>query len=113
MNWNQITSEDQIEILKELSKEKPVLIFKHSRSCSISASSLSRLERSWNEEKAGDLQPYYLDLLSFRSISQKIASELQVEHESPQAIVLKDGKAVYHDSHFGIAFDDIVESAGL
>jgi bacillithiol system protein YtxJ len=113
MNWNQITSEEQIEELKLLSNEKPILIFKHSRACSISASSLSRLERSWNEEEAGELQPFYLDLLTFRSISQRIAQEFDVEHESPQAIVLKNGKAIYHDSHFGIAFEDIVESAGI
>lgn len=110
MNWNQITTEEQIEELKQMSKQKPVLIFKHSRTCSISATALSRLERNWNEEKAGELQPYYLDLLSFRPISQKIAQELGVDHESPQAIVLKNGEAVYHDSHFGIAFDDIVAS---
>lgn len=110
MNWNQITSEEQLEEIKLLSNEKPVLIFKHSRTCSISATSLSRLERSWNEEKAGDLEAYYLDLLSFRTLSQKIAQEFDVDHESPQAIVIKNGKAIYHDSHFGIAFGDIVES---
>lgn len=110
MNWNQITSEAQVEELKNLSKEKPVLIFKHSRSCSISASSLSRLERNWDDSKAGDLQPYYLDLLTYRPVSQKIAEVFGVQHESPQAILLKNGVAVYNDSHFGIAFDDILAS---
>lgn len=110
MNWNQITSEEQVEQIKLLSNEKPVLIFKHSRTCSISATSLSRLERNWNEDKAGDLQAFYLDLQAFRPISQRIAVEFDVAHESPQAIVVKNGKAIYHDSHFGIAFQDIMEA---
>jgi bacillithiol system protein YtxJ len=108
MNWHKITEENQLEEIKQISHNQPVMILKHSTTCSISATALSRLERAWKDEESKNLKPYYLDLLKLRPISSKIAEEFGVEHESPQIIVIKDGKAIYDASHFDIRFDEII-----
>jgi bacillithiol system protein YtxJ len=107
MNWNQLTDVAQLEEIKKESHHYPVLILKHSTRCSISATALGRLERSWKQEEVSDLKPYYLDLIAHRSISNKIAEEFDVWHESPQAIIIRNGESVFDASHFDIAFDEI------
>jgi bacillithiol system protein YtxJ len=109
MNWNNLTNENQLEEIKEASHNQPIMILKHSTTCSISATALSRLERAWKDEEAKNLKPYYLDLLKLRPISNKIAQDFGVEHESPQILIIKDGKSVYDASHFDIRFDEIVK----
>lgn len=110
MNWNQLETADQLAIIKQESFEHPVLILKHSTTCSISATALGRLERSWKSEEVANLKPYYLDLLRHRPISQQIATEFDVQHESPQVLVISNGKSVYDVSHFEIRFDQIKAS---
>jgi len=62
---------------------------------------LSRLERSWsyNDE---EVIPFFLDLIAYREVSNTIAEKFGVEHQSPQLIVLKDGKVVANSSHNSI-----------
>jgi len=105
MNWHELTELDQIDQIIEESKTNPVLIFKHSRSCSISKTTLDRLERNWNLDK--EAKAYFLDLLSYRSISNVIADKFDVAHESPQVLIIEQGKSVYDRSHFDINFQDI------
>lgn len=108
MDWKLLTAEEQIESIRERSAEKPQLIFKHSTRCAISSMAKSRLERA----KAPDsVDFYYLDLIAYRPVSQKVASSFGVEHESPQVLLIKDGRCVYHESHSGISMDDIVEES--
>lgn len=109
MNWNKLTEENQLDEIKQESYNQPVMILKHSTTCSISATALSRLERAWNTDAAKDIKPYYLDLLKLRPISNKIAQEFDVNHESPQVLIIKNGKSVYNASHFDIRFDEIVK----
>jgi bacillithiol system protein YtxJ len=84
-----------------------VLIFKHSTRCAISDAALSRLERNWKSEKVIPFKMYYLDLLSHRNVSQLIAQSFDVEHESPQVLIVKEGNPVYVRSHLAITFDEI------
>lgn len=108
MNWNKLTQAGQLEEIKSQSMEKPVLIFKHSTRCSISSMSLDRLLRNWKNEDQEKITPYYLDLIAYRSISDQIEKVFGVPHESPQAIIIKNGKAVYDNSHFGISYTEIM-----
>jgi bacillithiol system protein YtxJ len=108
MNWNQLTEASQIAQIKEESKQHPVLIIKHSTTCSISNTALSRLERNYKPELVGKLKPYYLDLLSFRSVSNAVAEAFSVEHQSPQILLIKNGQCIYDESHFGISFNGIL-----
>lgn len=107
MNWKKLTNSSQLEEIKALSKEKPVLIFKHSTRCSISSMSLDRLLRNWKQGDEEKVEPYYLDLITFRALSDQIEDEFGVEHASPQVILVKDGKAIYDNSHFGISYAEI------
>ncbi|MCF8463951.1 MAG: bacillithiol system redox-active protein YtxJ [Flavobacteriales bacterium] len=102
--WKEMTAEAQISEIVERSHENPQLIFKHSTRCSISSMAKSRLEREWNLE---NVEPWYLDLIAYRNISNAIASQLSVHHESPQAILLKDAIVVYDSSHNSISVSEI------
>lgn len=108
MNWHTINDETQLEEIKQKSFDHPVLVFKHSTTCSISSASLSRIERAWDTEQAKSIEPFYLDLIRFRSISNKIASDFDIKHQSPQVLLIQNGACTYEASHFDIRFDEIV-----
>lgn len=108
MNWNKLTDVKQLNEIKELSSETPIVIFKHSTRCSISSSALNRIERSWNDDEMKGVKPYYLDLISFRDISNQIEKDFEVMHESPQMLVIKNGKCSYTSSHMGINYKELV-----
>lgn len=109
MNWIKLTTTSQLEDIEKESYKHPVVIFKHSTRCSISAAALSRLERSLNVQEIGTTPFYYLDLLQYRDLSSAIAEKFGVHHESPQILILKDGKAIYHASHMAIHYQEIVK----
>lgn len=101
--WLPLTQSDQLQALVQESHEHPVIIFKHSTTCSISAAAKSKIERQWPDGSLpADTTIYYLDLLRFRPISSQITSELGVEHQSPQLLLLQDGQVRYHASHMSI-----------
>ena len=109
MNWTNISDIAELETIKEKSFSQPQVIFKHSTRCSISSMAKSRLERSKSPEEG--IQFYYLDLIAYRNISNGIAQAFDVEHASPQVLVIKNGECVYDESHSGIDMDEIVEQA--
>ena len=106
MNWHILKKEDQLTFIDDLSNEQYCLIFKHSTRCSISTIAKSRLEKNWQlpEDK---ITPFYLDLISFRNISDKITTRYAVKHQSPQIIIIKDGIAIYDTSHLDIQIKNI------
>lgn len=108
MNWKKLTDSTQIEEIKELSNSKPVLIFKHSTRCSVSSMSLDRLLRNWKTEDGEKVVPYFLDLIVFRNLSDQIEGTFGVAHESPQVLIIRNGKAIYDNSHFGISYPEIM-----
>ncbi len=110
-DWKVLNKEEQLDQIIKDSHEKPVVLFKHSVSCGISGQSKYKLESNWNFSKE-DLDFYYLDLLSYRSVSNKIADMFGVIHQSPQVIVLKEGKVVYHTSHHDISVAGIARALG-
>lgn len=108
MNWQKLTHIDQLEALNRASEEKPVLIFKHSTRCSISSMTLNRLLRHWKFEDSDRIEPYFLDLIAYREVSNAVATDYGIPHASPQVLVLKSGQVVYSDSHFGISYEGIM-----
>lgn len=108
MNWTPLTDEQQLETIKEESKSQPVVIFKHSTRCSISSMAKNRLDR---EDAPADVKFYYLDLIAYRALSNKIAEVFQVHHESPQVLLIKNGECTYDESHNGISMSEIEEQA--
>ena len=102
MKWIELKSAEQLDEIKKESESAPVLIFKHSTRCSTSRMSLDRLERSWKELEVKGVRAYFLDLLNHRSLSNLIADVFNVEHESPQVILIVKGRSVLDLSHFEI-----------
>jgi bacillithiol system protein YtxJ len=110
MNWIPLDSESQLEQIKAASADQPVVIFKHSTRCSISAVVKSRLERTAAPQ---DITFYYLDLLRHRHLSNRIAEDYAVTHESPQVLLIRNGECIYDESHTGISMEELLERAGL
>lgn len=104
MKWEEITSLEQLNIIKKNSENQPVVIYKHSTRCGISSMAIDRLERAWKEEEMQGVKPYFLNLISYREISQAIAETFGIRHESPQLLLIKDGKCTFHTSHMGISY---------
>lgn len=103
-SWKHLTEENQLDEIISQSSDKPSIIFKHSVTCGISAHAKNKLETAWDFNDT-DFNFYYLDLLAHRNISNKIAQDLNVTHQSPQIIVVKDGKATANFSHQAISVD--------
>ena len=100
-NWKNMVNEAELQQIIDQSTNKPAFIFKHSTSCGISVGAKSRLETFDIDSEKVDF--YYLDLLEYRNISNKIAEDLNVVHQSPQVILVKDGKAVWSITHHAIS----------
>jgi len=106
MHWTHLISEQQITDILALSYDKPKVIFKHSKRCSISSTALRRMEQL---ECIPEVDFYFLDLLAFRSISNKVSEIFGVNHESPQILLIKSGECIYEESHLGITIDELKE----
>lgn len=104
MDWIELRDVSQLSEIKERSKTRLQVIYKHSTRCSISGMAKSRLERS---TPPPDVDFYFLDLIRYRDISNKIAEEFSVYHESPQILMIRNGECVYDESHSGISMAEI------
>ncbi len=111
MNWKPLTSIEQLEtIINTESQHEAILLFKHSTTCSISNTALNRVERNWKDSDNAMLTPYYLDLLNHRDVSNAIAALTGVEHQSPQALIIKNGVCTYSATHSAIRYDELMDN---
>lgn len=99
-NFTKLDSSERLEELFQKSHEAPVLVFKHSTTCPISAAAYRQVE-----DVDGDVN--IIIVQTARGISNEIANRTGIRHESPQAIVLKDGKPVYHASHYSVTAEEL------
>ena len=105
VNWIPLTDLSQLDTIVALSNKKPVVIFKHSTRCSVSRMALKQFENEFDLEDKVDA--YFLDLLEHRDISNEIASRFGVYHQSPQLLLIKEGKSVYDVSHSDIDAEEL------
>lgn len=105
INWIELTDLGQLNEISTLSNEKAVAIFKHSTRCSISRMALKQFENEF--DSADKVTLYFLDLIAHRDVSNEIAQRFGVAHQSPQLILIKDGKAIYHVSHSDIDAEEL------
>lgn len=101
VDWKLLTNVSQLDDIIAQSSLNPVLIFKHSTRCGISRMTLKRFENEFN--LSARVTPYFLDLLQYREISDAVAQRLGVVHQSPQLLLIKDGKSIYNASHEAIS----------
>ncbi len=103
INWISLKDLGQLNEIVTLSHEKPVVIFKHSTRCSVSRMALKQFENEFDVETLQcNVSTYFLDLLEYRDISNEIAARFNVYHQSPQLLLIQDGKSVYDVSHSDI-----------
>jgi bacillithiol system protein YtxJ len=107
VNWNKLEKDVDLSQIDEESKQSRILILKHSTRCSISSAVLNRLERNWSDVEMSNIKPYFLDLLAYRSISNHIAEHYHIDHQSPQVLVIENGKCIYTESHGGIMYEEL------
>ncbi len=99
--WIPLIEKDQIDEIKQKSSSKVQLIFKHSTRCGISKMTIRSFENML-QQNLDTIDYYYLDLLSYRNISDLVGEIFQVFHQSPQVIIIKNGETVAHASHHDI-----------
>ena len=106
MNWINITTPQQIDDIKAATGYS--IIFKHSTRCPISMMAKRKFEL---DEKLfdGTTPLYFLDLIKFRDLSKAVAETFNVQHESPQLLLIKDGECVLDQSHSSISAEEVVE----
>lgn len=105
--WLSLTEPEQLHALAQESHQHPVLIFKHSTTCAISAAAKAKLERQWPDATLpADTALYYLDLLRYRPLSSQVAQVFGVEHQSPQLLLIQDGDCRYYGSHLSIRLSE-------
>ncbi len=103
-NFIEIHSSEELEELFDKSKEQPVVLFKHSVTCPISAG-------VYREVSGVDSDVYLIVVQYARGVSNLLAEKTGVRHESPQAIVLKNEKPVYYASHYDVTANDLERAA--
>ena len=107
MNWINLEDEKQLDEIITESDKTPQVIFKHSTRCATSSMVKYRLDK--NEAPTG-INFYFLDLIKHRNISNKIAEDFGIRHQSPQVLVINNGKCIYNEDHSAITFDEIEET---
>ena len=99
--WNRISDAEDFQSIVKKSVQKPQLIYKHSPSCSVSF--LTKRDLDSNAQQLSEKADMYLiNVIQERALSNAIAQELAIRHESPQAILLKDGKVAWEGSHWQV-----------
>jgi len=110
MEFKKLETEDELESISCYNGY--CVIFKHNTTCPI-----SKMTRNSFEEEAGLLPEgtpvYFLDLLTYRDLSNSIAERFEVEHESPQLLLIKNGKCVFNQSHYDISAEETAAAIGL
>lgn len=105
ISWIKLTNLGQLDEIRMLSNEKPVAIFKHSTRCSVSRMALKQFENEF--DSSAKVTPYFLDLIAYRDVSNAITNQFGVTHQSPQLILIKEGKAIYNVSHSDIDAEEL------
>jgi bacillithiol system protein YtxJ len=105
----------EIQQIKELedalasSSDRPVLLFKHSLTCPISTRAYNELN-SYLKEADPDVSYNLITVQRARSLSNEVAARLGVHHETPQAILVRNGREVWNASHFAITSSTLKEA---
>lgn len=92
---------DALEAAIRHSASRPIIIFKHSPTCGISAQAREDL-LDWNAGEPAPVPIFEVRVREHREVSNAIAARFGLRHESPQALIVDDGLAKWHGSHFHV-----------
>ena len=108
VKWKLLSELDQLDAIEQTSHTTPVVIFKHSTRCNISRMALKQFENHYSISQE-DAEPYFLDLLEYRPVSNAVADKFNVVHQSPQLLLINNGVCVYTASHSDIDAEDLAK----
>ncbi len=104
--FNEIHDTEELDALIEKSNEQAIVLFKHSSTCPISAGVYQEISKA-------DADINLIIVQRARNVSAAVAEKTGVRHESPQALVIKNGKVVYHASHYNVTAQEVETSSRL
>jgi len=107
-----LSSLEELDGWMDRSRREPVWIFKHSLTCSISARALEEFRSFAGDEDAAETGYGLIEVQTARELSNELARRTGVRHETPQAMLLRDGGVVWHASHWRIRADSLRRTAG-
>lgn len=96
-----VTTEAELEEAIASSKERPVLFFKHSQTCGLSAQAFDELD-AWLAEATDEPHVYIVTVQTHRHLSNALVSRFNVRHETPQVLLVRDGVCTWHGAHFRV-----------
>lgn len=102
MQWSEITTLDEWKNIREQSAERGKVVFKHSTTCPVSANALNEFEQYLGKQPNDSVDYYLVKVIETRPVSNQIAEDLGVKHESPQIIYVKDKEKYWTASHWAI-----------
>ncbi|QCR30424.1 bacillithiol system redox-active protein YtxJ [Priestia megaterium] len=102
MMWKEITTLEEWYGILEESTKRGQIILKHSTTCPVSSNALKEYEQYLNESPNGDVDYTLVKVIESRPVSNKIAEDLNVKHESPQVIFVKDKSKYWTASHWAV-----------
>src|SRR5262245_59263740 len=100
---------DELERLIAASGERPLLLFKHSYTCGVSAEALDELIAHLNDQPA-DVHYAMVTVQTHRDVSNAVSQRFGVRHETPQALLVREGRVVWSASHFRVTADAVVNA---
>lgn len=106
--WEVMTKLSRIETIKQRSKQRPQLIYKHSHRCGTCMFTKGNLEQA-AEGLLDNVDMHFINVVKNREVSNRVASEFEIRHESPQAILIDNGKVIWHASHGSIDLAEMRE----
>lgn len=109
--YQEIHSLNELEAMLQTSHEQPVLFFKHSNACPISFRALGEFQKYLETEARPDVQHALIVVQKAREASNKLAAFTGIQHESPQVIIVRDGKPVWDESHFKLKSEALAAAA--
>lgn len=109
--WFQISSTQEADGVISASKEKTQVIFKHSGSCGVSFFAKKNLD-SIPAEELSVANMYIVDVIRDRNLAYYLADRFSIRHESPQILVIKNEKVVWHGSHNSVNAENLLQALG-
>lgn len=100
---------DELDRMLAATGDRPLLLFKHSHTCGTSAEALDELVAHLNERPA-DASYAMVTVQTHREVSNAVARKLGVRHETPQALLVRDGRVVWSASHFHVTASAVEEA---
>jgi len=101
---------EELDHALDESRERPVLFFKHSLTCPVSSRAFRELQ-SYLDDNANPRTSYKLITVQrARAVSDEVASRLQIEHETPQAILVRNGREQWNASHYEITAEALAQA---